>query len=539
MNQIRTADSLQLSTIAERLSHVVDITNTERKSQTKADANIKAIPIYRDQAEKAWSAFGFALDAEVDFEQCFLMLDFVEIFTIKVQAKRLFDAIDVNRKGIIGVIDFENILIAYDALDLGNSGMDLVLLDVFDSFKTVPVEKQFLREEQQQDEGKADAVEADGAKGSKATKAEKQKKDEKEEEERDSTPAGVDFSSFCEAIQMLGAKESDAEVIREAFCAGGQVSVKDVETKHLSASEFRAAFLRVADLPAELQKRRMRVESSIFGAARNRERLGRAIADVEAAYAHNLTTVLSFIDRVKQERRTRKDQRRRDQEAFRERLLHEAKRFQALRGQEKRLQLKREQEEQTKKRLESKVLKNKLLLRQQENQLQKEREIHAARERSEQLRLSEIRALGLDRLDLSVRDLRSLHAELFLAPRSGGGDPLDEVEDSSSSSVQIKWQAAQTRLSYVVFLDLSRNMLEHLPPELFYWMAACKHLKLSQNRLKDVPEDIGLYLANLQVLLLLLLTSLFSSHPIATCCPIRSSNWIVITSSGCLSPSAT
>jgi hypothetical protein len=80
----------------------------------------------------------------------------------------------------------------------------------------------------------------------------------------------------------------------------------------------------------------------------------------------------------------------------------QANKFIAIRGQEKRLLVKKEQEERSKKRLEDKVLRNKLLLRQQENLLAKRMEIAESNKVKEKLRMAEIKALGLDKIDRSV-----------------------------------------------------------------------------------------------------------------------------------------
>ena len=61
--------------------------------------------------------------------------------------------------------------------------------------------------------------------------------------------------------------------------------------------------------------------------ARNRERLARTIADAEAAYLTTLNKINDIIERVKQERRQKKDEKRREQAAYREKLEHEAAKF--------------------------------------------------------------------------------------------------------------------------------------------------------------------------------------------------------------------
>lgn len=171
---------------------------------------------------------------------------------------------------------------------------------------------------------------------------------------------------------------------------------------------------------------------------------------------------------MKQDRRRRKDEKRRAAEAHREKLQHEANKFIAVRAQEKRLKLKREQEEKSKKRLEDKVLRNKLLLRQQENANTRNEDIAKATKEREKLRVEEIRALGYDRLNYSVNNLRAIPTELYAEPD------------------------AQLRLSYAKSADFSRNLLDSLPEKDFlYWMSSeTRRLKLSQNRLKRIPQDI-------------------------------------------------
>ena len=149
-------------------------------------------------------------------------------------------------------------------------------------------------------------------------------------------------------------------------------------------------------------------------------------------------------------------------------LLAQANKFIAIRAQEKRLKLKREQEERSKKRLEDKVLRNKLLLRQQENANERNQKIAEATKQREKLRVEEIKALGYDRIDYSVRGLRTIPPDLYTDP------------------------AAQLRLSYAVSADFSHNLLNELPAKDFlYWMSSeTRKLKLSGNRLATIPQDI-------------------------------------------------
>ena len=178
--------------------------------------------------------------------------------TSQTQVRRIFEAMDLKKTGRIGILDLENMLIAYDVLDLAHVGNDLVILDVFQSFKTSSVELQFQREvkKQQQQEkttedpgkGKKQEDENDES-GDDSAANEKRKKKSKSSEGEDEAVEGLDYSSYCEALQMLGVKQRDPEALKDAFCSGGGVNVEMADTKFLNLEEFRKAFLLVADLP--------------------------------------------------------------------------------------------------------------------------------------------------------------------------------------------------------------------------------------------------------------------------------------------------
>ena len=163
----------------------------------------------------------------------------------------------------------------------------------------------------------------------------------------------------------------------------------------------------------------------------------------------------------------RKETAKKELGAFREQLLHEAQRFIAVRNQEKRLQVKMEEEEKNTKRLEEKALRTKLQEKQQEAQLTKESAIASMRQQSEAQRLAEIRARGWNRIDHTMKRLHHI--------------PIAQYETDD----------ARTLLSYAVIIDYSRNLLDNLPTHNFlYWMQALKKLKLSQNHLKYLPDEL-------------------------------------------------
>ena len=157
-------------------------------------------------------------------------------------------------------------------------------------------------------------------------------------------------------------------------------------------------------------------------------------------------------------------------------MLHTAAKFQALRNSEKRLMAKIAEEEKTKKKRRRAPITTKVTQSTKRCQTTREDEIAAKALEVEKLRTDEIKAAGLDRLDMSVQGLRFIPEEMY--------------HDS----------AAQTKLSYLVNFDLSHNILDHLPESnFFYYLGEVRKLKLSQNRLKVLPENEFQYLRSLEV----------------------------------------
>jgi leucine-rich repeat protein SHOC2 len=547
--QIKTLDALHLNDLNDMLSKLTsleEIGSVSLALSSHSKRLIKPLHYYRTLAAKTWTKSGKANDDLINFEELRKLLDLLDLFMLTVQAKRLFDAIDLKKTGKIGLIDFENYLIAKDLLH--EVSKEIQLLDVYDSLKTEPMDEDLILQRleayaaiieiQEADKKKQDAVaslfaetnkEKEGGDGLKSPLlsprdgvgagvggsgekkpppppvAEKKNKDyskpimipgipkpfypkyslvelvknrreelQKANKKSKRKPLGLDYSGFLEAIQVLGYRkkmsedEDEETMIKAAFCYGGGCKERDLDSKYLTLEEFRKAYVKVCPLEEEFKKRGLKLENSLFSDDRNRERLLRIMLDGEELYLNNLSKVVPHIENMKSEQRQKKDNRKREKQLLKDKLLHEANRFIALRAQDKRLQLKKEQEEKSKKRIEDKVLKNKLLLRQQENQMMKRLEITKANEEKEKLKYAEIKALGYDILDLSVKELREVPFHLF--------GNREERE----------------RLNYVNLLDLSHNFLESLPEkDFFFWLSETRKCKLSQNRLKSLPNDFS------------------------------------------------
>ena len=388
--RIRTRDALQLSEISESLAKILvdkhsrgdnrgskDGSNgtksvppgkssqldfdDERVGEGKgAGENVKPLHVYRSMASKVWINFQKAADEEIDFETCLQFLDYLGIFMVTIQASRIFSAVDLKKNGKIGISEFENFLIARDILS--GYSTNLIVLDVFDTLKSLPVNEVF-QSQQQADKSTESVVRGSSAStnslpiSSSVSAAPRQaaavdktaadvggqhdgdgegesKGDEKGKRRGKSEGrpvrvrlAGLDYTAFCEAVQMLGLKDIDPDaqeqLLTEAFCFGGGFKAKDAERQLLNLQQFRAAWLRIADLEQEMRRRMLKFDSGVFAEGRNRERLSRALLEVESAYLATVARIGDVVERVKQDRRRRKDEKRRAQEVHREKLLHE------------------------------------------------------------------------------------------------------------------------------------------------------------------------------------------------------------------------
>lgn len=505
--KIKTSDALHLVEVSEELSKIMvpedkKEESTKRTKPTKDTPSedggsrdddravvvdmrkladrIKPMHVYRKIASKMWIDFQKDNDMDVDFPELLQVLDHMDLFMVTAQARRIFDAVDLGKRGKISISEFENFLIANDILDSG--GLDLVVLDIFDSLKGRSMA--ILQKEQDLEVERKAKLQEEKTKKDNATlfdtalQATNMPVDTTKRSSggQQIDMEGLDYSAFLEGIQMLGVKQDDPDTLRQAFCFGGGFKEKEADSKLLGLNEFRKAWLKLADVVAELKKRGIKYDRGLLVEGRNRELLTRSQISVEDNYKKNLGKINEVVESIKHDKRMKSDQKRREQEQFKEKLLHEANKFIALRSQEKRLKLKQEQEERSKKRLEDKMLKNKLALIQQENIDKARAKISESNKQKEKLRNDEVRALGLDKLDLSVQQLRHIPPHLYCD------------------------YDAQLKLSYTLYADLSCNILELLPEANFlYWMPEVRVLKLSNNRLKTFPDDMK-YLVNLQVL---------------------------------------
>lgn len=515
----KSASALHLQEISDALSRLLSIVSTDPSSSTssktrKASENIRSLKHYRSITSKVWAAFGKEESEDVNFDQFLEMIDSpdVNIFIVETQAKRLFDSVDLRHDGRLTMFEFENFLMSFDVM--GYPASDINILDIFDSLKTLPLSVDIEKLDISDNSGNSLQNEGNTVKSSKsgsvevksgnledslpktlkidssANPSQSQQKvvrfgdkfDEKLVKKNNVKTtavavAGLDYSGFCEALLVLNIKHASPEDTQRAFCHGGGINATQFEGKLLNSKEFKKAWLQLVDTEVELRQRSMKGGSSgLMGLVRARDRINRMVQDQEDAYFSLLGRVAGLVEGVKKDRREKKDARRREFEEFKGKVELEAKKFYAVRAQDKRVRAKLDQEEKAKRLAEERILRSKLVLRQEENRMAKASDIGEKVMAADRRQRVEIIAMGWDRLDLSVKDLREIPHDIY-----GNED-------------------AQRKLSYLSWADFSRNRLETLPVNNFlFWMNDTKVLKLSQNRLQAMPEELG-HMINLELL---------------------------------------
>ena len=513
--QIKTVHSLHIQEVMQDMSKILSSTTGGSAAggpptagaagnKKKASDHLKPMSYYRAVASKGWLAFNKDQDQEIDFPTFLKMLDMLNIFMVDTQAKRIFEAVDLDGSGELGPLEMENFLMAYDVL---GTETDLTVLDIYDTFTVEPSEefKEFFGNKQGMDfSGFVEAAQMLGATKSALEKAqelldtkneERKEKEKEEEAEREKEDEGDGTSSKekegasskkkkekkKEKKKAKAAKqvdENDPDKLKEeqdeetmllqAYCFASGAKKENVGNSFLSLDQFKRAWLKMANLEKELAARKLKFDKIALSEGRNRERLNRYVSDQEKGYFLSLSKVVGVIEEIKKEKRMAKEERKKEMAGAREKLLHEAQRFIAVRNMEKRLQVKLEEEEKNAKRNEEKALRLKLQEKQAEAKLTQENAIAAMRQQSEAQRMAEIRARGWNRID------QSMNRHRYVPPAQYDSDD------------------ARTLLSYAVIIDYSRNVLDHLPPDNFmYWMQALKKFKLSQNRLKYIPDELG------------------------------------------------
>lgn len=281
--KIRTKAALHFDVVSDMILKIS--TFLDPSKERKISDLMKPLSFYRSLTTKVWLSHQIEQDIEVDFKATVKFLQFCDIFLVETQAKRLFDAVDIRKSQKLGMLEFENILMANDVL--GPAPSDILFMDIYDSFKAVP-------NEENKEFGKFD---------------------------------GMDYSAFCEAMNMLGLNSVRLEDLQKAFCHAGSVKVHEIEHTYINLLQFKRGWLQVANVEQEMKKRKMKYDSGALSENRNRERLIRSITEIEKAYLDSLVTVNEMIEKVKRERRTKKDDNRREFDAFKDKLQHDAEKF--------------------------------------------------------------------------------------------------------------------------------------------------------------------------------------------------------------------
>ena len=287
----------------------------------------------------------------------------------------------------------------------------------------------------------------------------------------DDNSGELDELELFEALHTMNIPVKESEV-EEFF--------KKHDTDHsgtMDPDEFKVMWFQVVDVNKELEKRNVEFKKGMFRKKKNLALLKQVIEDEEKKDEEEFEAAVkkTFEEarqlRLEQERKNRVERRKRNREVIlaKRAKAKEVRLEQAKRKREKRMREELEQEE--------KVLR--IQLSEEQKKRAERRKVFLEKKRKEEIS-EEKRARarkGEDRINFTKMGLRMTPDHIY------------------------KGREAQMKLSYVVHMDLSRNKLEALPENrFFFWCGSLRKLNIGFNRLEKIPDEIGT-LENLQIFL--------------------------------------
>ncbi len=298
--KIKTSQVLELSQIVDKLNFnnmkTLDGNESVKSTEIKdiiqvkdfsTNLAIKPLRFYQQIASKVFAEFQKTFDTTVDFNLTCKLLDRCNIFVIRPQVKRLFATFKNSNEDQIDLAAFENLLIAYDILLPYSTKISL--LDAFDAFKLIP-----------QDHPEFTHLEL---------------------------IEGLDYAGYCEAMEFL--ERSNVSVthyhsLMDSFSKGTNSNNGQAGSACLTFEQFKDAWSNFVDIPKEMKKMGIKVSRNIF---QNKKLLMDEINIQEQQYLNILNNMLIFVEKVKSDKRAKRDAIRKEKATKLASLQHEMERF--------------------------------------------------------------------------------------------------------------------------------------------------------------------------------------------------------------------
>ena len=106
--------------------------------ETDSEIILKILSTYSRNAKKAWKLINhyrsYVIESEMGFEDFKLSLDLINVIVIESRAMRLFQLVEIENKGTIGIAEFEVALMVNDFAPYDEYQGNLSPYDVFHSF---------------------------------------------------------------------------------------------------------------------------------------------------------------------------------------------------------------------------------------------------------------------------------------------------------------------------------------------------------------------------------------------------------------------
>jgi hypothetical protein len=249
---VNTANEMNFAEITDIISKASEgVGGRDDAQKKKSSDRVKPLAHYRKNVKKAWLHFNLQDGDEANLKKVMQILQFLNIFLLDIQAQRILEAVDIEGDRELGMSEMVNFLMAYDLL---GPTANIDCLDIFDTLKV------------------------------KAAKTNSGRY----------IAGGLDFSGFCEAVHMLGAR-ADEEDLMKAFCSSSGVAEKDADGAFIDLASFKKGWIKLAHVSDEMKARNMESEVGMLGAGRNRDRLFRYCGVWLLIYYYSQVTICAIV----------------------------------------------------------------------------------------------------------------------------------------------------------------------------------------------------------------------------------------------------
>ncbi len=455
---------LGLSREKDHFRHQDNLVKHENKSDEQL---LKGIQTHSRAAVRAWKALKKETSDTLDYNSFKDALGTLDIKVMESRAKRLWSVMDLGKQGLVDISDFEIGLMAHDAIEIKD------YLTPYDSFH---------------------AFDLDGG-------------------------GSISFQEFARAIEVLTDRSWTEEAAKSIFNKLPKTSKGE-----LGYLAYKRAWYNLVNPSEELKKRGINARSAAHVFSTKKSVLKSAIELDEKIEEEIWANIRRRIEDVRQKVRKKRDEKRK--KAIKSHVGLSDVKEAAERRRAKNILIQKEQKQYIKQRDETRVLANRLEVAKAEEKRQESQKIKAKFAAKEADRQEAIKASGKDQIWITGNPrMKLLPAAMweeddwiqrlpFVVLCDLSGNALAELPTGekffarmqklrklslSNNMLEDLTSLALDKCHNLQILNMDRNQLHEIPPNIFHSLPQIQRLDISSNRLSALPYNIG-SLAHLQTL---------------------------------------